>query len=110
MPHESGDSKVVVTGIPSPVLYPAVPRKMEVGEAAHVAVPLKGVYPEGSPFKGEYDLTPEEGVASLFKVVEVLLGTGRYPKLREDERFSISVVAPDDDGNMVVAGNIIRLL
>lgn len=76
---------------------------------ASLTVPVRGTFPEGSGFSGDYDICPGPGVVLFGTLTQVILGLGKYPTLEGNQRFVLAGTEIEGD-NLTVIGRVVELV
>jgi len=94
-------------GTTPPVYLPARPYAFEfTSELEYITVPLRGEYPKSTGRAGTYDISPKPGVVLFGVLTEVLFYFRSYPKLSDQERFTIFGLEIEDDQISVVGRSV----
>ena len=100
----------VVMGMPSACLLPAAKYGLrEVVGMTSLTVPVRGDFPEGSGSEGSFDICPEPGVILTGAISTVLFAFGKYPDLKESQRFVIAGLSINED-NIEVVGKVVEFV
>jgi len=101
---------MLAVGTPPPVFLPARSYKYEyVTSMESLSVPLRGEYPEASGRSGVYDISPQEGVILFGTLMEVIFAHHAYPKMADNQRFTILGLEIEEDGNQIsVMGRVLQ--
>lgn len=93
----------MAVGTPPPSFLPARPHKHSyLTEPQAVSVPTRGEFPEDSGFKGEFDISPAEGVVLMGTLTQVMFAYRAYPNLEDTQRFVLLGVEVQDDKTVVI--------
>lgn len=97
-------------GLPSALLMPVGRYKLKkmVGLAT-ISVPTRGPFPANEQFVGDYDISPASGVILFGVLLQVLLASGKYPRLDKNQRFVLSGVEVNGD-EVSVVGRVVEFL
>ncbi len=100
----------IVFGLPSASFLPLAKYKFKhLTGLASLTIPVRGSFPEGSGFSGEYDICPSAGIILFGTLTQVMLGLGKYPNMENNQRFILSGLELDGD-NLTVIGRVVELL
>lgn len=104
------EEEEAVYGLPSALFMPVGKYKLRrtVGMAS-ITVPVRGVFPENEQFTGEYDIAPVPGVVLFGVLLQVLLASGKYPRLDKNQRFALSGVEVGGE-DVSIVGRVVEFL